>query len=229
MSIYAVIDFETTGLSPSHGARPTEIAVVLVEGQAIVDRYQSLMNPGVPIPQDIQVLTGITNAMVNQAPSVESVMGQAAAFAGRYPLVAHNAAFDRKFWEHSVPAAARGVDQVFICSLLLTRRLLPHAPNHRLSTLVRLLNLPDTGRYHRALADAEATAYLLMHLKQQLLQRYGLAVVQHELLQAIQKASRKKLEDCVQKYQQNQPGPSGQPQPRQSVGAKALERLLQEL
>ena len=81
---YAVIDFETTGLSPGHGARPTEIAVVLVSKEIIVDRFQSLMNPGVHRPSDIQTLTGITNEMVRRAPSVSEVMKQAVNFAGKH-------------------------------------------------------------------------------------------------------------------------------------------------
>ena len=73
MSIHAVIDFETTGLSPALGARPTEVAIVLIAEGKIIDRFQSLMNPGVSIPNDIQVLTGITNEMVRKAPKVEAV------------------------------------------------------------------------------------------------------------------------------------------------------------
>jgi len=67
MTDYAVIDFETTGLSPAMGARPTEIAVVRVREGEIVDRFQSLMNPGVRIPADIEAFTGITNAMGRRA------------------------------------------------------------------------------------------------------------------------------------------------------------------
>jgi DNA polymerase-3 subunit epsilon len=195
MNTYAVIDFETTGLSPAHGARPTEIAVVMVQGDRIVDRYQSLMNPGVPIPAFIQSLTGITNQMVKSAPGVQEVMQEAANFVGDTPLVAHNAAFDRKFWDD----CCRN-NGTFICSLLLARRLFPDAPNHKLATLVQSLGLPATGRYHRALADAEATAYLLLHMQQELIRRFGLSSVGHDLLMAIQKVSRKKLEQCVQRY-----------------------------
>lgn len=197
MGTYAVIDFETTGLSPGHGARPTEIAVVIVRGDQIVDRYQSLMNPGTPIPYDIQSLTGITNAMVRTAPSIAEVMRNAAEFVGNLPLVAHNAAFDRKFWEHSLLGLQTSFKPMFICSLLLARRLFPDAPNHKLATLARALELPNTGRYHRALADAEATAYLLLQFKQELMRRFGLSVMQPELLMAIQKASRHQLESCV--------------------------------
>lgn len=200
MNTYAVIDFETTGLSPAMGARPTEIAVVLVEDGAIVDRYASLMNPGVPIPADIQAFTGITTAMVRRAPPVGDVMAQAAEFAGGRPIVAHNAAFDRKFWQAAtgrLPSAGR---ERFICSLLLSRRLFPQAPNHKLATLVRALGLPSAGRYHRALADAECTAHLFIRLQQQVQQAFDLPSCDCDLLMQLQAANRNQLGRCVQRY-----------------------------
>ena len=99
MEVFAVIDFETTGLSPAHGARPTEVAAVLVRDGKIHDRYQSLMNAGVYVPYMIEELTGISNAMVRAAPTVATVMNEVAEFVGHHPLVAHNAAFDKKFWD----------------------------------------------------------------------------------------------------------------------------------
>lgn len=200
MTIHAVIDFETTGLSPEHGARPTEIAVVLINGDEIIDRYQSLMNPGVSIPYEIQTLTGITNAMVRSAPKVETVMSEAADFVGDYPMLAHNAAFDRKFWDAELRRIHRWHQRDFACSLLLARRLFPNVLNHKLGTLVQTLRLPDTGRYHRALADAEATAYLLRHIRQELQRRYHLSEISHELLVAIQKANRNQLEVCIRRH-----------------------------
>lgn len=188
-----MIDFETTGLSPEHGARPTEIAVVLVRNDQIVDRYQSLMNPQVAIPAEIQALTGITQAMVSKAPAVSTVMQQAVDFAGEYPLVAHNAAFDRKFWDVEVDRLRRPRVQPFVCSLLLSRRLFPDAVSHRLSTLVQTLQLPQTGQYHRALADAEATAYLLIRIQKELRMRYGIESVSDELLCQIQSMARSKI------------------------------------
>ena len=94
----AVIDFETTGMSPSQGARATEVAIVLLgrDGQ-VVDRFQSLMKSGAWIPPFITQLTGITNAMVNAAPDAAQVMQDAARFVGDAPMVAHNASFDSKF------------------------------------------------------------------------------------------------------------------------------------
>jgi DNA polymerase-3 subunit epsilon len=196
---FAVIDFETTGLSPEHGARPTEIAVVLVRNDQIVDRYQSLMNPQVAIPAEIQALTGITQAMVSTAPAVSTVMQQAADFAGRYPLVAHNAAFDRKFWDVEVNRLRRPRVQPFVCSLLLSRRLFPDALSHRLSTLVQTLQLPQTGRYHRALADAEATAHLLIRIQKELRVQYGIESISDELLCQIQSMARSKIAAFMEK------------------------------
>jgi DNA polymerase-3 subunit epsilon len=200
MNSYAVIDFETTGLSPEHGARPTEIAVVLISGDKITDRYQSLMNPGVPIPYEIQTLTGITNAMVCNAPKIEKVMNEALDFVGDLPMLAHNAAFDRKFWDAELRRIQRWRHGEFACSLLLARRLFPDAPNHKLATLVSMLRLPATGRYHRALADAEATAYLLRHIQKEIQRRFSLSAVSHDLLLAIQTANRSQLEACVHRH-----------------------------
>lgn len=200
MSTYAVIDFETTGMAPNLGARPTEIGVVLVRDGQIVDRYQSLMNAGLSVPWEIQQLTGITTAMVRAAPRVEQVMAEAAEFVGAHPLIAHNAAFDSKFWDAELARVGRSRPADFICSLLLSRRIFPDAPNHKLGTLVSSLRLPDTGRFHRALADAEATAHLFIRLDETLRQRYQLERVEHDLLLAIQKTPRSGLARCIGRY-----------------------------
>lgn len=200
MGVHAVIDFETTGLSPALGARPTEVAIVLIAEGKIVDRFQSLMNPGVSIPNDIQALTGITNEMVRKAPKVEVVIRDAVQFVGTHPIVAHNAAFDSKFWDSALRRINGRRKQEFACSMLLARRIFPEAPNHKLGTLVRTLGLPATGRYHRALADAEATAYLLLHIQQELQRRFYLSTVSHELLVAIQTANRSQFDACIRRY-----------------------------
>ena len=79
MPCLAVIDFETTGATPAQGARATEVAICLLEGGRIVDRFASLMNAGVRIPSFITQLTGITNAMVAAAPAAEVVVEEVAA------------------------------------------------------------------------------------------------------------------------------------------------------
>ena len=150
----AVIDFETTGMAPAHGARATEVAIVLVEGSRVVDRFASLMFTGVPITPFVVQLTGISNALLETAPPAAQVMREAARFVGNAPMVAHNAGFDSKFWQAELQAADLPAPQPFACTVLLSRRVYPDAPSHKLGQLVSHLGLPQTGRAHRALADA---------------------------------------------------------------------------
>jgi len=189
----AVIDFETTGISPGTGCRATEIAAVLVEDGRVVGRYQSLMNAGVRVPAFIEALTGISTAMLRAAPPAATVMAEVADFIGDAPLVAHNASFDQKFWDAELALIGRERRQPFACSLLLARRLLPDAPNHKLGTLTRWAGLPATGQAHRALADAEMAANLLGHLHGRLTGHYGLTQVSHRLLCELQKVPAAKV------------------------------------
>ena len=182
MDIVAVIDFETTGLSPAMGDRATEIAAVILEDGKVVDRYQSLMNAGRRIPAFIENLTGISDAMVRTAPTAATVMREVADFVGAYPLVAHNASFDCKFWDAELERIGRSRRQEFACSLLLSRRVYPQAPSHKLSALVEFADLPVAGRYHRALADAEMAASLLIRLEGELRSRFNVGDVSHALL-----------------------------------------------
>ncbi|WP_265949151.1 PolC-type DNA polymerase III [Dechloromonas sp. A34] len=202
MEAVAVIDFETTGLSPAQGDRATEIAAVILHDGKIVDRYQSLMNAGVRIPSFIEALTGISNDMIRSAPPVADVMREVSAFIGDYPLVAHNASFDCKFWDAELARIRQTRRQEFACSLLLARRLLPQAPSHKLGALVEYANLPVAGRAHRALADAEMAASLMVHLEEELRSRYRVRDVSHELLRKIQSVPKAKLAHCLEHHQQ---------------------------
>jgi DNA polymerase-3 subunit epsilon len=198
----AVIDFETTGMSPGMGSRATEIAAVLVCGGQIVGRFQSLMNSGAWVPPFIEQFTGISNAMLAQAPPARAVMREVLQFTRGCPLVAHNAAFDRGFWlaetEHA--QAEHDAEHVFACTLLLARRLYPQAPNHRLGTLADFHHLPRSGRAHRALADAEVTAQLLIRMQHDVQTRYaaalGAGAVSHRQLCELQRTPRHKLDRC---------------------------------
>jgi len=197
MEVVAVIDFETTGLSPVQGDRATEVAALILEDGKIVDRYQSLMNGGVRIPPFIESLTGISNAMIRQAPPAAEVMGEVSDFVGGYPLVAHNASFDRKFWDAELARIQRSRQQEFVCSLLLARRIFPQAPSHKLGALVEYANLPVAGRYHRALADAEMAASLLLRLEDELRDRHQVNDVSVELLRKIQRVPKGQLGKCI--------------------------------
>jgi DNA polymerase-3 subunit epsilon len=200
METVAVIDFETTGLYPEYGDRATEIALMLVRNGEIVDRYQSLINAGVRINGFITSLTGITNQMIREAPAADRVMREVVAFVGATPLVAHNASFDRRFWDAELERIGCVRRQDFACSMLIARRLLPEAPNHKLGTLVAYAGLPVTGDYHRAEADAEMAAYLTLHLEDQIMHRFHLDEVPHALLTRIQKAPKHQLQRCIERY-----------------------------
>ena len=190
MSLIAVIDFETTGLSPAMGDRATEVTIVLVENGQIVDQFQSLMNAGVRLSSFITQFTGITNAMVTSAPSAARVMSDASRFVGTAPLVAHSAAFDRKFWQAELQRADQSADHTFACTLLVSRRLYPHAPNHQLGVLANLHNLLSAGRAHRALADAQMAAALLGQIQSDLRTRHRVVQPDHAMLMALQRCAR---------------------------------------
>ena len=203
MDVVAVIDFETTGLSPAQGDRATEIAAVLLQNGKVVDRYQSLMNAGVRIPSFIEELTGISTAMVRKAPAADEVMREVFDFVGSHPLVAHNASFDCKFWDAELARIQLRRRQEFACSMLVARRLLPQAPSHKLGVLVEFAKLPVAGRAHRALADAEMAASLVTHLEDELRGRYKIREVSHELLRKIQKVPKGQLDQCLERHQRN--------------------------
>jgi len=202
----AVVDFETTGMGPTQGARATEIAVVLVHAGRIVDRYQSLMKTGVYIPAFITQLTGITNAMVQGAPPAEAVMREVAAFTRGVPLVAHNASFDKGFWQAEMAQAGLEPDPAhqFACTVLLSRRLYPEAPDHKLGTLTQWFGLQRDGRAHRAMSDADVTAQLLLRMQDDIADRFGAWLgghdVDHGLLARLQRAQRGQLQRCVQQH-----------------------------
>ncbi len=204
----AVIDFETTGMSPSQGARGTEIAAVLLRGGEVVGQYQSLMRSDVMVPPFIERLTGISNAMLRKAPPAEEVMREVSEFTRGCAMVAHNASFDRGFWlaEQARAACAPDPAHRFACTVLLSRRLLPDAPNHRLGTLASWLAIDKQGRAHRALADALTTAHLLRHLQQTVAERYAAELaghtVSHALLAELQIATKTALARCVARHAQ---------------------------
>ena len=195
----AIIDFETTGMSPAHGARAAEVGIVVIESGRMVDRFQSLINAGQRMPWNITQLTGISNAMLQSAPPATTVMREAARFVGDMPMVAHNAAFDSKFWVDELQRADCTPAQSFACTVLLSRRLYPQAPSHSLGSIVRFLDLPPADKAHRALADAEMTAHLLLRMQHDLQQRWHIAQPQHQLLRAIQSTARQQVPALLQR------------------------------
>ncbi|RDD30458.1 DNA polymerase III subunit epsilon [Prosthecochloris sp. ZM] len=172
-----VLDFETTGLSPQYGDRAIEIGAVLVEEGRIVDRFQKLMNPGFRISSFIEAYTGITNEMLKGEACCEEVMAQFSEFIAGHNIVAHNASFDKRFLDFELKRANRSYEGACCCSLLVSRRIYQDSPNHKLQTLVSHAGVPTTGSFHRALADAEMTAYLWVAMIDRIRQQYGIPTV----------------------------------------------------
>jgi DNA polymerase-3 subunit epsilon len=196
---FIVLDFETTGLEPSCGARATEVAAVLVEKGQIVDKFQSLMNAGVYVPSFIQELTGITNGMISKAPPISGVMRDFSAFIGSTPLVAHNASFDKKFLDAELDRIGHQARQPIICSMRIARRVYQSAPNHKLETLVKHAGIETSGGFHRALADAEMTARLMLKMASDLRRSYNLNDVSFELMRKLQAMPKYEVNDRLKR------------------------------
>jgi DNA polymerase-3 subunit epsilon len=167
---FCVVDLETTGGSAEGGSMITEIGAVKVRGGEVLGEFQTLVNPHARIPPFIAVLTGITNSMVSEAPSIESVLPAFLEFAHGTVLVAHNAPFDVGFLQwfaarQGIPWPAFEVlDTAKIARRVITR---DDAPNCKLSSLARAFHASTTPN-HRALSDARATVDVLHGLMERL-------------------------------------------------------------
>jgi DNA polymerase-3 subunit epsilon len=161
---FAVIDVETTGGGAAGSDRIIEIAVVLVQGERRELVFESLVNPGRPIPGVVTSITGITNDMVRTAPAFGEIAEPLlAALAGRV-FVAHNARFDWRFVETELKRArALRLEGVRLCTVRLARRLVHAVESCNLDALTLRFDLSNPAR-HRAAGDALATAELLHRL-----------------------------------------------------------------
>jgi DNA polymerase-3 subunit epsilon len=155
---YALVDIETTGgYAANNGI--TEVAIVLHDGYKAVQRLETLVNPGMPIPAYIQTLTGITDEMVSGAPGFESIAGRIHEMLDQSVFVAHNVNFDYSFLKHHLELAGYILQSKKLCTLRLSRKVFPNLPSYSLGKLCRQLGIPITGR-HRAGGDLDATVRL---------------------------------------------------------------------
>jgi DNA polymerase III subunit epsilon len=161
---FVIVDVETTGWLPEQ-AMITEIGAVRFSGGRVTKEFSALVNPGMPIPADITTLTGITDAMVGQAPQMAAVMPAFLAFADGCVLAAHNAPFDIGFLTAACTScgipwpAFAVVDTAVLARLVLAA----DVPDCKLATLATYFGA-RTAPCHRALADAKATADVLQGL-----------------------------------------------------------------
>lgn len=161
---FAVVDVETTGQASWRGHRMLEIAIVGVRGGAIVDEYQTLLNPGQGVPGVITALTGIRPEMVRQAPYFEHVADEIVQRLEGRVFVAHNATFDWSFVSAELTRANVDVPGMpRLCTVRMCRRLVPELRHRNLDVVTRHFGIEIHDR-HRAYGDALATARVLLRL-----------------------------------------------------------------
>ncbi len=165
---FVVVDVETTDARTPPG-RIAEIGAYRVSGGRIVAEFQTLVNPETPIPSFIVGLTGITDEMVRHAPRFADIVPAWLEFADLAVLVAHNASFDVRFINHEVARVypGRRMCNAYLCTVKLTRQLMPDLSNHRLHTVAEHFAVAIRNR-HRAAGDALATAEIFIRLLAQL-------------------------------------------------------------
>ena len=148
----AIIDLETTGTAAT-ADRITEIGIVRVEQGRVIEEWSTLVNPQTFIPIEIQALTGITDAMVKNAPTFEDIHDEVLARLQGHLFVAHNARFDYGFIKNELRRLEMPFSEEVLCTVRLSRRLYPEAAHHNLDALVARHGLDAKDR-HRALGDA---------------------------------------------------------------------------
>ncbi|EHQ24382.1 exonuclease domain-containing protein [Mucilaginibacter paludis] len=156
--MYAIVDIETTGGHASaHGI--TEIAIIIHDGHTITNRFETLINPGMLIPMHIQVLTGIDNDMVKNAPPFSSIAQHVYEILEPCTFVAHNVNFDYSFVKHHLMASGYDLQSPKLCTVRLGRKIFPGLPSYSLGKFCGHMGIDNSAR-HRAMGDADATAKL---------------------------------------------------------------------
>ncbi|MBV9080404.1 MAG: DNA polymerase III subunit epsilon, partial [Elusimicrobia bacterium] len=158
---FCVIDTETTG-GRAENHRIIDVAVFHVRDGIVLDKFQTLINPGFPIPEWITGLTGINDDMVRNAPRFDAVAEELAAFLKRGVFVAHNAMFDYSFVQAEFARLGHAWNAPRLCTVRLARQLFPELASRSLGFLCDHLMIDIYDR-HRAAGDAEATVYVLKH------------------------------------------------------------------
>ena len=168
---FVVFDLETTGFSNKND-KITEIGAVKIENFKIVDRFSQLINPQKDISYKVQELTGITNDLIKDKPTIEEILPKFVEFIGDSVLVAHNAAFDMGFMQQKCREQNIEFKNTSVDTLTLARTLLPHMKRFRLNLIAKELGVPLLN-HHRAVDDAEATAHIFIKFLEMIQKRGG--------------------------------------------------------
>jgi DNA polymerase-3 subunit epsilon len=156
--MYAIVDIETTG-GYANRNKIIDIAIIIHDGEKVVETYQSLVNPERLIPQQITQLTGITNEMVEDAPKFFEIAKEVMELTEGKVFVAHNVGFDYSFIKHEFRELGGTFQRKRLCTVRLSRKIFSGLPSYSLGNLCGRLGIEIKDR-HRALGDAEATVKL---------------------------------------------------------------------
>jgi len=200
---FAVVDVETTGGASWRGHRIIDISIVEVVGGAVVREYESLVNPGANIPPVITALTGITTAMVREAPYFDHIADEVDRLLRGRVFVAHNATFDWGFVQAELlRATGDAPDTPRLCTVRMCRRLVPRLRRRNLDEVTRHFGIEIHAR-HRAHGDALATARVLLRL---LDEAAGRGIADLSTLQWYLKRRRQRKRFDPQQYSLDLPG-----------------------
>jgi DNA polymerase-3 subunit alpha (Gram-positive type) len=161
---FVVFDLETTG-AKAPPCRITEIGAFRVRNGEVTDKFETLVNPEMPIPRFITELTGIDDDMVREAPVFADITHDFLNFIGDSILVAHNSGFDMRFLNFEIGRVFGDYRMAnpCLCTVQLSRKLLPDIVNHKLKTVAKYYSI-NLVNHHRASADAYATAHIFVNL-----------------------------------------------------------------
>ena len=172
--MFAIVDIESSG-GNFQKDRIIEIAIIIHDGKKVVDQFATLINPLTPITPFVITLTGITDKMVESAPTFEQVSAKILEITKDMVFVAHNAKFDYGFLKSEFKRINLSFNRKQICTVNLSKKMLPHHKSYSLGNLCNDLGIEIKNR-HRALGDTMATVLLLEHLiskdKDQLIKFY---------------------------------------------------------
>ncbi len=161
---YAIVDIETTG-GYAAGSGITEIAILIHDGEQVIDRFETLVDPQRDIPRSIQLLTGINEDMIAGSPVFDDIAERVYYLLAGRVFVAHNVNFDYSFLKHHLGLAGYQYSAPKLCTVRLSRKIKPGLPSYSLGNLCDTLGIPLSNR-HRAGGDADATAVLFSNLCQ---------------------------------------------------------------
>lgn len=156
--LYAIVDIETTGLSPAN-EKITEIAIIIHDGNKIVEEFSTLINPEKKIPYRIIQMTGINNQMVENAPKFYEVAKRIVELTENKIVVGHNVRFDYGFIRNEYKSLGYNYERKTLDTVKISRKLIPGRKSYSLGRLCKDLEIENTAR-HRAAGDAMATAHL---------------------------------------------------------------------